>query len=301
MPDPVVAVFRDQQAAVGQLQDGDGAAPNFALVRPNHPAGEDFAQGAGRLPILEGDEGDGLADAHGAVPGAVEGEEGAALVFLGELLTGVEDEIQHGDVRAKLDVALNRFGHQVRAHAFVAGVFVGAGIGERPTVKGALPDVGKVVGDQVVAQLVALLHSRPEGVGAGVIAHPDRVAGAIGKNLVAAAVGVIAVDGGALRISARGDVGPGTGADAEALAIAGEDQAARPVSAAEALERSNFLAGTGGHRLGIVLVPLDGFGLAAVEVSVLDRQAVGTIQAPDQNLAFLALEDIDGALGAASR
>src|ERR1035437_5720453 len=281
MPNPVVAVFRDQQAAIRQLQYADGAAPNFALVRPQHPAGENFAHGARWFPIREGDERDRLANPHGAVPGAMEGEKGAALVFLGELLTGVEDEIQHGNVRAKLDVALNRFGHKVRAHAFVAGVFVGAGIGERPTVKGALLDVGKVVGDQVVAQLVALLYGRPEGVGARVIAHPDRVAGAVGKNLVAAAVGVIAVDGGALRISARGDVGRGTGAHAEALAVAGEEQAARPVSATEALKRGNLLAGTGGHGLGIVLVPLDGFGLADVEVSILDGEAIGTVQ-PDR-------------------
>src|ERR1035437_3388472 len=300
MPDAVVAVLADQQAAIRQLQDADGAAPNFTLVGPSHPAGEDFAHGAGRLPILEWDEGDGLADPHRAVPGAVEGEEGAALVFLGELLTGVENKVQHGDVRTQQNVALNRLGHQVRALAFVAGVFVGAGIGERPTVKGALLDVRKVVGDQVVAEFVALLHSRPEGVGAGVVAHPDRVAGAVGKNFVAAAVGVIAVDGGALRISARGDVGRGTGAHAEALAVAGEEQAARPVSATEALKRGNLLAGTGGHGLGIVLVPLDGFGLADVEVSILDGEAIGTVQPLYTRFALLTLKNIDGALGAAS-
>jgi hypothetical protein len=42
------------------------------------------------------------------------------------------------------------------------------------------------------------------------------------------------------------------------------------VSAAEALEGGNLLAGTGGHRLGIILVALDGFGLTDVEVSILD-------------------------------
>src|ERR1035441_9566662 len=193
MPDAVVAVFRDQQAAIRQLQDAHRAAPNLPLFRPQHPAGEDFAHRPGRLPILERDEGDGLSDTHGAVPGAMEGQEGAALVFLGELLTGVEDEVEHGDVRAQQDVALNRLGHQVRALTLVPRVFVGAGIGVRPTVKGALPDVGEVVGDQVVAQFVALLYGCPKGVGAGVVAQADGVARAGGKDLVAAAVWVIAV------------------------------------------------------------------------------------------------------------
>src|ERR1039457_4777871 len=212
MPDAVVAVLGDEQAAIGQLQNGDRAAPNFALVGPKHPAGEDFAYGTGGLAILEGDEGDGLADALGAVPRSVEGEEGPALVFLGELTTSVENEVQHGNVRAQQDIALNRLGHQVWAHAFVAGIFVGPGVGERPTVEGALLDVGEVVGYQVVTELVALLHGRPEGIGARVIAQSDRVAGAGCEYFMAAAVGVIAVDGGAPGIFARRDVGAGTGA-----------------------------------------------------------------------------------------
>src|ERR1019366_3797425 len=236
MPDAVVAVLGDEQAAIGQLQNGHRAAPNFTLVGPQHPAGKDLAYGTGGLAILERDEGDGLADALGAVPRSVVGKEGPALVFLGELTTCVEDEVQHGDVGAQQDVALNRFGHQVGAHAFVAGIFVGPGVGERPTVEGALLDVGEVVGDQVVAELVALLYGRPQGVGAWVIAQADGVARAGCKDLVAAAVGVIAVDGGASGIFARGDVGAGAGAHTEALAILGKQQAARPVSAPEAFE-----------------------------------------------------------------
>src|ERR1039457_7136545 len=281
MPDAVVAVLGDEQAAIGQLQNGDRAAPNFALVGPKHPAGEDFAYGTGGLAILEGDEGDGLADALGAVPRSVEGEEGPALVFLGELTTSVENEGQHGNVRAQQDIALNRLGHQVWAHAFVAGIFVGPGVGERPTVEGALLDVGEVVGYQVVTELVALLYGRPEGVGARVVAQADGVAGAGGEYLMTAAVGVIAVDGGAPGILARGNVGAGTGAHTEALAIAREQQAARPVSAPKALERHDFLAGTGGHRLGIVLVALDGFGLTDVEVTVMQGEAVRAVQALD--------------------
>src|ERR1017187_5959358 len=204
MPDAVVAVLGDKQAAIGHLQNANGAAPNFALVGRKHPAGEDLAYRPGRLAIFEGDEGDGLADTHRAVPRSVEGEEGPALVFLGELTTCVEDGVQH-------DIALNRFGHQVRAHAFVAGIFVGPRVGERPTVEGALLDVGEVVWYQVVTELVALLYGRPEGVGARVIAQADGVAGAGGEYLMVAAVGVVAVDGGAPGIFARGNVGAGTG------------------------------------------------------------------------------------------
>ena len=102
-----------------------------------------------------------------------------------------------------------------------------------------------------------------------------------------------------LRILARRDVGAGTGSDTEPLAVAGEDQAARPVPAAEALERDNLLARSGGLRLGVVLIALDRLGLADVEVAVLERQAVGTVQSLDDGLAFLALQHIDGAVLAA--
>ena len=102
-----------------------------------------------------------MADALGAVPGAVEGEEGAALVFGGELLTGVEEEVEHGDVGAQLDVSGDGFGDEFGVLALVARVFVRAGVGERPAVEGALLDVGEVVGDQVVAEFVALLDGRP--------------------------------------------------------------------------------------------------------------------------------------------
>src|SRR5260370_42447826 len=113
MPDAIVAVFTDQQAAVGQLQDADGAAPNFAFVRSQHPAGEHFGHGAGGLSVFKWDKSDGLADPLGAVPGAMESQEGAALIFRGELLTGVEDEVQYGDVRTEQEVALSVFRHQV--------------------------------------------------------------------------------------------------------------------------------------------------------------------------------------------
>src|SRR5262245_56943530 len=99
MPDAVIAVFTDQQAAVRQLHDSDRAPPNLAGIRTQHPTGEDFAHGAGRFSILEGDEDDGLPDALRTIPGSVEGEESSALVFRGKLLAGVEQEIQHRDMR----------------------------------------------------------------------------------------------------------------------------------------------------------------------------------------------------------
>ena len=71
------------------------------------------------------------------------------------------------------------------------------------------------------------------------------------------------------------------------------------MAAAEALERDDFLAGAGGHGLGVVLIALDGFGLADVEVAILEGQAVGTVEALDDGFTFLALEDVDGAGGAA--
>ena len=71
------------------------------------------------------------------------------------------------------------------------------------------------------------------------------------------------------------------------------------MSAAEALEGDDLLAGAGGHRLGIVFIPLDGFGFADVQVAILDGEAVGPVQSLDDGFAFLALQDVDRACGTA--
>src|SRR5262245_35009154 len=67
-PDFGSAVIRDEEAAVGQLENGHRTSPNFDLIRREHPAPDDFLHRTGRLAVLEGNEDDLLADAFGTVP-----------------------------------------------------------------------------------------------------------------------------------------------------------------------------------------------------------------------------------------
>src|ERR1035438_3792484 len=81
MPDFAIPVLGNQQAAVGQLQQSHRPAPHLALVGSEHPALYHLADRARGFAVFEGDEGDGLAHAHGAVPGSVEAQESAALIL----------------------------------------------------------------------------------------------------------------------------------------------------------------------------------------------------------------------------
>ena len=60
---------------------------------------------------------------------------------------------------------------------------------------------------------------------------------------MAAAIGIVAVDGGAARVLARIHVRSGADRDVHLLALAIEQDGAGPVSAGEALERHHLFAG----------------------------------------------------------
>src|SRR5699024_10781639 len=94
-PDTVVAVLGDEEAAVRQLKDSDRPAPDLGAIRTGHPPGDDLLHRAGRFSVLERHETDRLTDALGAIPRAMEGEEGAVPVLGGEHVAGVEGEIEH--------------------------------------------------------------------------------------------------------------------------------------------------------------------------------------------------------------
>ena len=91
-PDAAIAVFGNQDAAIGHQQQSHGTAPDIGGVRVEHPAGDDFPRWPGRPAVFKGNESDGLADALGAVPGAVESQQSAALIFGGKLSAGIEED-----------------------------------------------------------------------------------------------------------------------------------------------------------------------------------------------------------------
>src|SRR5690349_2352621 len=115
----------------------------------------------------------------------------------------------------------------------MAGVLVGAEVEPGPAIKAALLDVGDVVGDEVVAELVALVHAGPERAGGGVDGEADRVADAGGEERLVLAVGGEGEDAGAALFGlVVVDVGAGTHRDEHALVVGAEGDVAGPVAAA---------------------------------------------------------------------
>src|SRR5437588_1479469 len=117
--------------------------------------------------------------------------------------------------------------------------------------------------------------------------HADGIARAGGKNLVARAVQIVTVDGGAPHIFAGRVVGAGTYAHINLRAGFVDEQTTGPMMRIHALQRNNFLPGAGGHGFGVVLVLLHGIRFPDVKVAVPKGQSVGLIQALDQFLAAL--------------
>ncbi len=78
MPDGAAAVVGDVEAAVVAYGDADGPAPDLAVG--GDEAGEEVVVLAGGVAVFHGDEDDFVAGAVGAVPGAVLGGEGIAVV-----------------------------------------------------------------------------------------------------------------------------------------------------------------------------------------------------------------------------
>src|SRR5215471_3160603 len=135
-------------------------------------------------------------------------EKGAALILLGEHRAGVESESKHTGVSRQEDVWDEGLGSQFRLLALAPRILMIADVEVGPAVEAALLHVRKVLGDQIVAELVALLHPNPKSIGAGIPLQVRRIPRARGENLVTGAVGVEAVYGGAHWVLASIDVRP---------------------------------------------------------------------------------------------
>ena len=177
VPDGAGGVVGDVEGAVGAGSDADGASPDFAIGEDE--AGEEVLIVAGGVAgLVERDADDFIAGAGGAVPGAVFGGEDVALVLGGELGAVVKGHFQRGVVGLEEDVGVDEFGLQLGVGAGVAGILVAADVPPGPAVEAAGFDVGDVVGDEVVAECVALVDGAPEFAGDGVDGEADGVADA---------------------------------------------------------------------------------------------------------------------------
>src|SRR5690349_688525 len=105
---------------------------------------------------------------------------------------------------------------------------------------------------------------------------------------MAAAVGIIAIDGGAARILTGVDVRARAHRDVHLLPFPIEQDGARPVPAAEALERYHLFARAHAASFGIVLITLDRLRFADVEILVPESQSEGTVEPGDQLLPLFA-------------
>src|SRR5204863_6121665 len=87
-----------------------------------------------------------------------------------------------------------------------ARLFVRADVGVRPAVESAGADVGSVIGNELVAEAVALVDDGPERAARRLPGHPDRIAQSRGEDSLTAAIGIHLQDGRAARILAGVDV-----------------------------------------------------------------------------------------------
>ncbi len=101
-----------------------------------------------------------------------------------------------------------------------------------PSIEGAFFDVRHVVGHEVVAETIALVHRRPELAGLRLNREPDGVANAGRVDAAAAAVRIELVDDGALALDGivlLVDVGHRSDRHVHLPAVARERDVARPV------------------------------------------------------------------------
>ena len=168
-----------------------------------------------------------------------------------------------------------------------------------PAEEAALQARGHVVGDEVVAQVVALVGGAPELAGDGVDGLAHAVADAVGIDLDELALGRVLEHVGAVELPGVGvgivDVGAGADGDQHVLAVLGEDHVAGPVAAAGKLGvagnvGNDGLGGAGGVQVaGVVREALHGGGVADVDVPGI----VGGIEGDAEGMVEAAGEGLD--------
>src|SRR5262249_47478925 len=122
--------------------------------------------------------------------------------------------------------------HQVGTLRLDSRIHVLAVIAVRPTVEGAVDDRSDVVGNEVVAQLVALIHGRPQLTALWIPVQSVRVAQARGEHARIAARGIDLENGGATLFilhAVLSRVAVGADSRIDARAIGARDDVLGPV------------------------------------------------------------------------
>ena len=170
-------------------------------------------------------------------------------------------------------------------------VHVLAPVAVGPAVEGPLADRGQVVGDQLRADLVALVDHGPEGAGGRLDGQGGRVADAGGDGAPRAGDAVHGPDHGPLlldRHAALADVRVGADADIESLAVGAGGQGLGPVVVDLRRQARDPLGRGGDAGLAVLVREADQLVLLGdVEVAVDEGEAVGGVQVVDEDGADL--------------
>jgi len=323
VPDAAGAVVGDEEAAVVAYSDANRTAPDLAVG--SDEAGEEVVVLAGGFAVFHGDGDDFVAGAVEAVPGAVLGGEGIACIVDWERLDvrragfcariayvdgeerGIEEHLKRGHVGLDEDVGcadglgdvgalavglvagegggLHVGAGACRAGVFQARVVVAAHVVPGPAEEAAFGNGGDVVGNEVVAEVVALVGGAPKLVADGVDGLADTVADAMGVDLEELTLGGEFEDVGAVELFGRGvcvvDVGAGAYGDEHLRTVTGEDDVAGPVAAAAQLGeagelRNDLLGWARGYEIaGLVGEADDGVRVADVDPVWVDGWVEG--------------------------
>src|SRR5579864_406944 len=302
-PDRSRTVIADEQRSI--FADGDTHRPSPDLAFLGNEAGEKVFVVACGMAVFQRHADDFIAGALVAVPGTMFGGEDVAAVLFGKHLAVIKSHLQRGIVGLQDHVRSDDFVFQLRVLAGVARIVEAAHVIPRPAVEAAFLDVGNVVGNQVVAQAIALVGGAPNLAGLGMHLQPHAVADAVGIDAHAAAIRIEFQDiravkflGIVVRIL---DVGVRSHRDVHLLAIAREGDVPSPVSLAAELSGSagqignDHLLGSGRFQIANMIRKTDhGSRIAHVHpLRIVARRiksdAKGTVEAGGKDAGGLGL------------
>ena len=160
-PDGPVAIFGDKQRAI--LCDGKsrGAAPHL-FIRDDETSHEIFILPRRFAALIEEQADYFVAGADGAVPGTVECDEGAAVVFGREIVALVKQDLEWSRVSLEEHIGDGDAVFQISVLSFVSRIFMAADIKPRPAIEGAFLDVRRVIEGSVTSEAVSLVDDGPE-------------------------------------------------------------------------------------------------------------------------------------------
>src|SRR5882724_10255174 len=128
-----------------------------------------------------------------------------SLILRRKLFAVVEKKLQRSIVRLEQNIGNNRLIFQLRMLSWMARVLMTADVPPRPAIESALLHMSDVVGNQVIAERIALIHRAPQLIGLGIHCHPaSGVADSVSIDAHVGAIGIECQDVSAVFLSGSG-------------------------------------------------------------------------------------------------